>query len=395
VYAGARETVMAVAGHQGIPVLDMTQMSAKALEVVPIRDLVKFILETPPRCAILVSLDNKNDNETCLQMQKVVTRLSKQQLDIRFRRVVFCVTTSADRLPTGVQSAVFPGTTDDKVQMLLYRMPPAFVSDEHIVARLRPIAEAMVDYSVFQPRIWCHVVTGGTVEDFLSTLTFQVHRRSDVDLDTTLDTFPSFEAGWRRSFSADLQNKLKPMPDTTCRGIHRVLPAGVSQQDAIKSIQTALPLDLTDAYALTVASTATDDQCGSIYITQRTHHVMVNIQCTVDPGIMSQVCSELRTGHRLIAQELSQTNARLTSLETGFKTEIEILKELIVGEKRPQELDSRQCTKKSCINLVDDRFANGRWKKQCPDCIVIANQARKKQRLSHMGRPRIPTVCSK
>jgi hypothetical protein len=72
-------------------------------------------------------------------------------------------------------------------------------------------------------------------------------------------------------------------------------------------------------------------------------------------------------------------NARFSALEKGFRTKMESLKELIVSEKRPYK--GRQCTKKSCLNLVVDRFANGRWKKQCPPCIVSANQARKKQRL--------------
>jgi hypothetical protein len=125
------------------------------------------------------------------------------------------------------------------------------------------------------------VDTTSTLDTFLSTLMFQVHRHNSVDLEQTLDSFPSFEASWRRSFSANLQSRLLPSPDVTCRGLHRVVPAGVSQEDALQCIQTALPPDLTDLpYTLTVASQVVDDQGGSIVISQKTQFVVVSIQCT-------------------------------------------------------------------------------------------------------------------
>lgn len=378
-HSGARETVYAVAQHQGIRILDLTTITPKALQALTIRELGQYILDTSPRCAIIVSL---LDNRTETRLGKVLKWLAKQQLDLGFRRVLFCLTTDLEHFPldTTTQNEHFPGCTDDKLQMMLLRIPPAFTTD---IVRLQPIAEAMDDYAVFEPRIWSNVDTNSTLDAFFSTLTFQVHRRSrttSMNMDTTLDPFPTFEAGWRRTFSDDLQTKLIPVPETTCRGIHRVLPAGVSPTDALKSIQTALPTSLTtDPYALTVASEAVDDRCGAINVTQRTQHVVVQIQCCVDPAIVSQVCKELRTGHRLIAQELSTTNAKLTSLQTKMESEIDILKDLIVGQnKRPSaEIERRQCSKTSCINLVVDQFANGRWKNQCTGCIGASNKSRK------------------
>jgi hypothetical protein len=389
-YAGARETVYAVAEHQGIPVLDLTTITPRALQDLPIRDLVQYILGTPPRCAILVALDTSSDPTR--RMYKVLSWFAKQQLDIRFRRVVFCVATTAELLPDGIQSTCFPGSTDDKVQMLLYRVPAAMSA----LPRLRLVAATMTDYAVFEPRIWQCVETTSTLDVFLSTLAFQVHRRSSVDLENTLEDFPSFEASWRRSFSSDLQRSLLPVPDATCRGLHRVVPAGVSHADALKCIQTALPTNLTDPYALTVASHAVDDQCGSIVISQKTQHMVVHIQCTVDPGILSAVCSELRTGHRLITQELSKNKTDMKANFVALRGEIESLKELLVGtggeRKRPhdskqplQPLASgeNQCSKKTCTNRADDRFASGKRKKQCSTCIGGANRnsRRKKNKL--------------
>ena len=256
----------------------------------------------------------------------------------------------------------------------MYRVPAAFAD----ASRLRPVAATMPDYAVFEPRIWRQVMTCSTIDEFIATLTFQVHRRPSVDLEKTLDAFPSFEAPWRRAFSSELKKKLRPSPDTTCQGLHRVLPAGVSHDDALKCIQTALPDDLTDPYALTVASEALDDQCGAIIVTQRTHHVVVNVQCTIDPGILTAVCRELRTGHRQITQELSKMQEQSRQMQDRFdllQATVQSLKELVIagGIKRPHEpnaLDEPgRCNKRRCNNLVIERFANGKRKKQCPSCI--------------------------
>ena len=155
----------------------------------------------------------------------------------------------------------------------------------------------------------------------------------------------------------------------------------VSQYDAIKCIQTALPTDLSDPYALTVASDAVDDQCGSIVVTQRTHHVVVNVQCTIDPGILSEVCRELRTGHRQITQELSKMQHRFDLLQSDMAQ----LKELVVaGVAKPshtpeERRQSDNCRKRGCSNIVVGRFANGKKKKQCSSCITLANRYGKKR----------------
>ena len=383
-YAGARATIYAVAGHQGMPVLDLTTMTPRELRQLPIREIVQRILHTPPRCAIIVALEEEEESGPC-HMRKVLARISKQQLDLRYRRVVFCLAESMDRLPPGIQSETFPGSTDDKLQMLLYRVPPAFAD----AARLRPIAATMPDYAVFEPRIWRHVMTCGAAGDFFATLTFQVHRRKCMELDqSSLDDFPSFETPWRRAFASELQKTLRPTPDATCPGLHRVLPVGVSHEEALQCIQTALPVDLTDPYALTVATDAVDDQCGSIVVTQPTHHCVVTVQCNIDPGILSSVCRELRTNHREITQEMSRNKSEMQALARAqahrfdlMQGEMAILKELMVaggGNTRPQPQTeaASYCRKKGCKNRVVERFSNGKRKKQCSTCITMGNQAR-------------------
>jgi hypothetical protein len=358
-YAGAHETIMAIARHQGIAVMDLTGITARVLEALTIRDIVQFIMDTPPRCAILLSMEST-------RMMKVVKRMAKQQVDLRFRRVVFCLASSTERLPDGVESMIFPGSTDDKIQMLLCKVPVLFTADSD---RLRPIAKVMTDYSVFEPRIWCHVETSGNIQNFLSTFMFQVNRCTTIDVEHTLDIFPSFESGWRRSFAMDLQKQLIPAPDATCRALHSVLPAGVSPQDAIKCIQTAIPNDLTDPYALPVASSAVDDRCGSICITQPTHHVVVHVKCVIDPAILSEVCRELRIGHRQLTQELVKNKHEMIDGFSSLRFEIEKLKEWI-EKKQYSSTSNRTCSKRTCCNVVDDTFGSGKTKRQCRKCIA-------------------------
>jgi len=66
-------------------------------------------------------------------------------------------------------------------------------------------------------------------------------------------------------------------------------------------MQIAIPKNIQNPYAITVQSSAVDDQCGTIAITQPMSHTLINIDCLIDPGILVDVCRELRTGHRAVA----------------------------------------------------------------------------------------------
>ena len=140
-----------------------------------------------------------------------------------------------------------------------------------------------------------------------------------------------------------------------------------------------------DPYTLTVASDAVDDKCGAIVVSQPTHTVVVNVQCTIDPAIMTQVCRELRTGHRQITQEMSKMQDRFDLQLSTIQSDVAQLKELVVaGTKRPHApethpaAESESCQKRGCKNIVTERFANGKKMKQCHSCNGMAHRSKKK-----------------
>jgi hypothetical protein len=291
-------------------------------------------------------------------------------------------------LPVGIRRDSFPGTIDDRISMLLYNVPTEYADPQ----RLRIIAEKMRDYTVFDSKLRHLLTSDGTIDEYMQSLHFQiVKNNSTISDDGSLGDFPSFEIGWRRSLSADLQRSLVPSPQVTSSEIHRVLPIGILPVDAIQCFQSALPMDLTTPYILTVESKASDDKCGSIGITQKTHHIIMNITANVDPGIMTEVCRELRVGYRSVVQELSHTNtqlstidakfsAKLSALDTKFSAlhnEIIVLKDLVKAgagdRKRSRDETEQICSKKNCMKLVTDRFSSGVLKKQCPSCLSFGN----------------------
>ena len=178
--SGGAQVVTIVCENCDIPVCDMRNQREA-----PIRDIVKHILEkTPPRCAII--LDTR-DNAL---MQKVRERIANAQCYLRFRRVVFCLT---DREPSSGTCIKIPGSFDDKMTMLLYHVPEHIQKEAESMERFRPLAEAMTDYTVFEPRIWIDVNVRGTLGDFLSTAQYQIARRVGSDCKLA-DHYPSFES---------------------------------------------------------------------------------------------------------------------------------------------------------------------------------------------------------
>lgn len=379
VYAGARELVKAVSLQQHLAVLDLTSIRQRALDSLTIQQMVDYILNSPPRCAILVNITSHED-----RMYKVMKRLARTEIT-RCRRIVFCMTRDEADLHLGIPRLYFPGTVDDRTATLLYLVPSKFADPD----RLRAIAEKLRDYTVFQPNIQRLLNRNGTLEEYFSSLQYQVVKRNGVLADDRLDDFPSFEVPWRRSLSAHLQTSLVPSPDVTSSAIHRVLPVGASQIEALRCFQSALPPDLKSPYVLTVESNASDDKCGSIAITQRTQHVVIHINCSVDPGILSEVCRELRLGYRSVVRELSHTKSEMDKKFVSLQEDISLLKDLVKAgsgdRKRERDLDEDLqlknpiCTRRTCMNPVTDRFASGAFKKQCATCIRHSNSAKKER----------------
>jgi len=388
VYTGGWHTVHAVAAHSNIAVLDMTRCTPK-VDLLPIRTLVQYSTqETPARCAIILRFTNEDE-----KMYKVAQRLTRKEMNIDHNRIVFCITDDEANLPSGIFPRLhFPGTQDDRTAMLMYLVPSAFASpDENLCG----IARTIQNYAVFEPNLRHLLRTDGTPDAFFQSVQYEVAKRSGCVVDDDrLDDFPAFELKWRRELSTKLQQSLKPSPDVTASEIHRVLPVGVLPSEALTCFQAALPLDLERPYVLTVYKRSSGDgACGSIAITQPTQHIVVNIRCTVDPAIMVDVVRELRVGYKSVVRELSQTkeemNNKLSTIVEkmddrfcSLHNEIGLLKALVAdaSKKRPREAESTAsgiCSKKTCFNVVEERFKDGELKKQCMKCLGQSKRAKK------------------
>jgi hypothetical protein len=275
----------------------------------------------------------------------------------------------------------------------------------------------MVDYDLFEEQVWRNVTVDGTFEQFLSTALYQVVRRvRSIDIGIDDGTYPSFEQDWRRVLAPRLSRVLATPPDAVCPGIHRVIPIGVSSSDAIQAMEVAIPKDIQDPYAVTVQSSAVDDRCGSIAITQPMRYTIVNVSCMINPGILVDVCRELRTGHRAVIAEvhsmnqqlsilkdrseethsqLSETTTQLsamteknentttqlfavrdqlTSIQHEMSTLVTRLTETTDATVQPGPMNDVhiQCSKKGCDIIVRKRFRSGKAPRQCSTCLAYA-----------------------
>lgn len=388
--------VSIVCENHEIPVLDLRNHG-----VAPIRDIVQSILEnSPSRCAILLDV---RDNEL---MQKVRSRIAAKTCDLRYRRVVFCLADQETSVGTCIQ---VPGSTDDKMTMLLYHVPGHLLKQaESSYACFLPLAESMVDYALFHPKVWREVVQTGTLSEFLSTAMYQVIRRVNVSNDSSLSrgAYPSFEVDWRRSLAVRLRKQLVTPPDALCPHIHRVIPIGVSSSDAMQAMTVAIPKDIQDPYAITVQSSAIDDQCGSIAITQPMNYTVINVNCLINPGILVDVCRELRTGYRAVVNEVhsmnkqlsnmkdrhDETTVQLSTMRVETSTQLSLIQDKMAAlVTRLEEKDTdrcntthedvpAKCTKDGCPNLVTKRFRSGKRRKQCVDCVTYVINAKRRTR---------------
>jgi hypothetical protein len=360
---------------------------------VPIREIVRNILEdSPPRCAILIDI---RDNEL---MHKVRTRISRTQCDLRYKRIIFCIADQVMPAGSSVTSLYVPGTIDDKVAMLLYHLPPQMRTKD--VSLFHPLAEAMTDYTLFQPRVWRNVNVDGTLDAFLSTALYQVVRRVRTDTGAE-DAFPTFETEWRNTMATRLKNTLMTPPEALCPSIHRVIPIGVLPQDALHAVCVAIPMGLQSPYAITVAKSAVNDQCGSIAITQPMQQSVVHIYCIIDPGLLGKVCRELRVGHKAVVSSMQAMQIQHKEASTELRGELAILRSesaelkgqlsllrnemttLVKHLSKQNHVDTHpkiehnceesvQCTKPTCSRAVTKRFRSGKFHRQCSVCLSRA-----------------------
>lgn len=183
---------------------------------------------------------------------------------------------------------------------------------------------------------------------------------------------------------------------------------------AIQALEGAIPTDIQNPYTVTVQSSAVDDQCGSLAITQPMQYTVVHIKCIINPRLFVDVCRELRVGHKAVVNELSNMRKETTTTRTdtnrqlsiirnennGMKDQLSIihsenngLKEqlstiqnemkilltrLIESDQHSDEPIS--CTKLGCSLLATERFPSGKRRKQCTRCLSYANIGKVKRK---------------
>jgi hypothetical protein len=366
----AAQIVSIVCANHDIPVF------FEGNDNMPIRDLVKRILEKlPPRCAVVLDI---RDN---IRLQKVRRRIANSHVDLRYRRVVFCLTNQEMSTGSSADTIHVPGSVDDKMTMLLYHIPDRIQNQAESLECFRPLAEAMVDYGVFNKFIWRNVCVDGTLEEFLSTAMYQIVRRVRIDPEVG-DEYPSFEKGWRSVMARRLNNTLVTRPDAMCPSIHRVIPVGVLPSDAMQAMEIAIPKNIQNPYAITVESSAVDDQCGKIAISQPMQYTVVNVQCEINPGLLIDVCRELREGHQKIVSEVqcvrkevilaknevcsvrSDMNSQLATMQEQLSTMATLFTQTI-----STRATGTQCAKNGCQRIVTKRFRSGKLHRQCTGCV--------------------------
>jgi len=151
-------------------------------------------------------------------------------------------------------------------------------------------------------------------------------------------------------------------------------------------MQCAIPPDLQDPYAITVQSSAVDERCGSIAITQPMSHTIININCVVNPDILVDVCRELRTGYRSVVAEVHSVTKKLTTVQQETQKQLFTMQQQLslmttlvttlvkkVDDRKGDGQTTKEpnvCTKNRCSRIITKRFRSGKLHKQCSTCLA-------------------------
>jgi hypothetical protein len=352
---GGKQLVSDVCDNHGIPIIDLSEHQNGD----NIRDLVKWVLEkTPPRCAYIV--DTRNN----IFMQKVRTRIMNIHCDLNYRRVVFCL---ADHETISGNCIQVPGSIDDRLAVLIYHIPDCIQRQTGSLECFRPLAEAMVDYSLFWPINWQKVRVDGTPEEFISTAMYQIIRRVSTDDPAIAFEYPSFEVEWRSLLARRLHDILPKPPDSLCPTIHRVIPIGVSASDAMQAMTMAIPEDVKEPYTITTHSSAIDNQCGRIVIAQPMRYTVVNVNCMIDPKILVDVCRDLRIAHRDVVSKMHSVSMMLAKTQEQNHMQLSHMEEQ--HKEQALQMEQRYEDKLSVMeaNILHAVMGNGDNSEKLPE----------------------------
>ena len=143
----------------------------------------------------------------------------------------------------------------------------------------------------------------------------------------------------------------------------------------MKAMEVAIPKNIQEPYAITVQSLAIDDRCGTIAITQPMQHTLVNVTCVINPGILIDVCRELREGHTAVVQVVHQMSIQMSMMQKQIDL---MATRLPIPDTHDETLAAPEveCNKKGCKRTVSSkRFRSGtRLLKQCLECMTLAKK---------------------
>ena len=403
-------------------VLDMRGITKRAFFELKTKDIVDYILATPPMLIILIDAD-KNSGE----MRPMLHELAKQNTRMH-HRLILLKTEDPTHLP--VQGCIcYPGSVQDKVKVACWQAPPHLVEKNSIADKRRevfmdmvkPIVEKMRDFTVYvthkeefeemrkNPKL--------TAEEFtqkLAWLSAITQKRQDKAQDS--DDYPTFEASWRNKLPEALSTMLSPPPITTSSSTHKAIPMGTASGDAFTSVCQAIrENDVKPPYAVSLHKAASADKSGMIEIVQPHQRNIVHITVNINVDGTSMVQEQFKEVRQAMVmgakemQALKESNEELrgniqtleksnTALRDNIQTINNKLDVLISSgsdsrkrkkcetnktENQEKEVEEEQpiCSKPKCNKHVQERFANGNYKSQCQGCRQHAIDSKEKTTL--------------
>jgi hypothetical protein len=198
------------------------------------------------------------------------------------------------------------------------------------------------------------------------------------------------------------------LPESTSPTIQGTNPMGVSESEAIPHSDMTISDHPEDAYAITVESSGNDRPMKSTF---------VNVNCTMKPAILVDVCREVRTTLREIVSDRISHHMALADMKSEYHKQIidihqtyndtfaqmvkcnhdisehhkKIVSKLVECISNSQERKSgtiqdpndpltglTPCVNSWCSRIVTKRFRSGKSPRQCSSCLkkVRVNRAK-------------------
>ena len=130
----------------------------------------------------------------------------------------------------------------------------------------------------------------------------------------------------------------------------------------------------------------------NVEASQPLRNTVIHVHCKIVPGLLVDVCRELRSGYRAVVSELQSTRNEVRSVHTrlsdmaeiheetktqllaSFRAEMTALAVRIEnGSGTSVEEGPTICSKNGCTSVVTKRFRSGKPHRQCTTCLDSAH----------------------